>query len=55
MSTAMTYLTPMRHQLNLTVNGDVLVRKILVKDGSVVGVEAESGGEVFESTPTAWC
>ncbi|NQW24552.1 MAG: GMC family oxidoreductase N-terminal domain-containing protein [SAR202 cluster bacterium] len=47
MSAAMTYLGPMRHCLNLTVRGGVLVRKILIKDSKAVGVEAESGGEVF--------
>ena len=47
MSTAMTYLNPMRHYLNLTVRGGVFVRKIVIKDGEAVGVEAESGGEVF--------
>ena len=48
MSTAMTHLAPVRHYLNLTVRGQVFVRKILVKDGKAVGVEAESGGKVFE-------
>ena len=47
MSTAMTYLNPVRHYLNLTVRGGVFVRKIVVKDGKAVGVEAESGDKVF--------
>lgn len=47
MSTAMTHLNPVRHHLNLTVRGNVFVRKILIKDGEAAGVEAESGGEVF--------
>jgi choline dehydrogenase len=47
MSAAITHLQPMRHCLNLTVRGGVLVRKILFKDFQAVGVEAESGGEVF--------
>ncbi|MDA1127905.1 MAG: mycofactocin system GMC family oxidoreductase MftG [Chloroflexi bacterium] len=47
MSAAMTYLGPMRHCLNLTVRGGVLVRKILIQDSKAVGVEAESGGEIF--------
>ena len=47
MSAAMTYLGPMRHRLNLTVRGNVLVRKVLVEDLKAVGVEAESGGELF--------
>jgi choline dehydrogenase len=48
MSTAMTHLGPVRHHLNLTVRGGVFVRKIVVKDGRAVGVEAESGGKVFQ-------
>lgn len=47
MSAAMTYLGPMRHCLNLTVRGGVSVRKVLFQDLKAVGVEAESGGEVF--------
>jgi predicted dehydrogenase (TIGR03970 family) len=46
-STAMGHLGPVRHHLNLTVRGRVFVRKIVVKDGKAVGVEAESGGKVF--------
>jgi predicted dehydrogenase (TIGR03970 family) len=48
MSTAMTHLNPVRHHLNLTVRGGVFVRKILIRDGEAVGVEAESGGQVFQ-------
>jgi choline dehydrogenase len=47
MSAALTHLQPMRHYLNLTVRGRVFVRKVLIKDGKAVGVEAESGGKVF--------
>jgi choline dehydrogenase len=47
MSAALTHLLPMRYRLNLTVRGGVFVRKILIQDGRAVGVEAESGGEVF--------
>ena len=47
MSTAMTHLNPVRHHLNLTVRGGVFVRKIVIRDGEAVGVEAESGGKVF--------
>ena len=47
MSAAMTYLNPMRHCLNLTVRGKVFVKKILFEGSRAVGVEAESGGEVF--------
>src|SRR6266487_1238138 len=45
MSTAMTYLGPVRHHLNLTVRGGVFVRKIAIEDGRAVGVEVESGGK----------
>jgi choline dehydrogenase len=47
MSVALTHLQPMRHALNLTVRGGVFVRRILFKGLRAVGVEAESGGEVF--------
>ncbi len=46
-SAAMAHLNPMRHCLNLTVRGGVLVRKVLMKDLKAVGVEVESGGQVF--------
>jgi choline dehydrogenase len=48
MSTAMTHLSPVRRYLNLTVRGGVFVRKVMIKDGKAVGVEAESGGKVFQ-------
>src|SRR5882724_8112217 len=48
MSTAMTHLGPVRHYLNLTVRGGVFARKIVIEDGKAVGVEAESGGKVFQ-------
>ena len=47
MSAAITHLSPMRHRLNLTVRGGVFVRKVLFQGSRAVGVEAESGGEVF--------
>ena len=47
-STAMGHLNPVRHYLNLTVRGRVFVRKIVIEDGKAVGVEAESGGKVFQ-------
>jgi len=47
-STAMAHLNPVRHHLNLTVRGGVFVRKIVIEDGRAVGVEAESGGKVFQ-------
>ena len=48
MSTAMTHLGPVRHYLNLTVRGGVFARKIVIENGKAVGVEAESGGKVFQ-------
>jgi choline dehydrogenase len=47
-STAMGHLGLVRHHLNLTVRGGVFVRKIAIRDGRAVGVEAESGGKVFQ-------
>ena len=46
-STAIAYLSQNRHRLNLTVRGEVYVRRILFEDGRAVGVEAESGGKIF--------
>ena len=47
MSTAITHLNPVRHRLNLTVKGNVFVRRVLFDGTNVAGVEAESGGETF--------
>ena len=47
MSTALTHLSPARHRLNLTIRGDVFVRRIVFEGNKAVGVEAESGGETF--------
>jgi choline dehydrogenase len=47
MSAALTHLSPMRHCLNLTVRGRVFVRKIRFDGLKAVGVEAESGGQIF--------
>ena len=46
-STAIAYLSPVRHRLNLTVRGEVYVRRVLFDGTKAVGVEAESGGEIF--------
>ena len=46
-STAITHLNPARHRLNLTVRGDVLVKRILFDGRGATGVEVESGGETF--------
>ena len=47
MSTNVTHLTPARHRLNLTIRGNVFVRRVVIEDGKVAGVEVESGGEIF--------
>ena len=47
MSNAINYLNMARHRLNLTVRGSVTARRILFEGNRAVGIEAESGGEVF--------
>ncbi len=47
MSTGLTYINPYRHRLNLTVRGNVLVRRVLFDGTRATGVEVESGGETF--------
>src|SRR5919201_2422520 len=47
MSAAITHLHPRRHCLNLTVRGNVFVRRVVFKEKKAVGVEVESGGEIF--------
>ena len=47
MSTALTYLNPVRHRLNLTVRSGVTVRRAMFQGKRATGVELESGGETF--------
>ena len=47
MSTALTYINPSRHRLNLTIRPNVLARRILFDGMRATGVEVESGGEIF--------
>ena len=47
MSTSLTYLNPVRNRLNLTVRSGVNVRCIQFHGKKAVGVEVESGEEVF--------
>ena len=47
-STAMGYIDPCRHRLNLTVRPNVSVRRILFKGKRACGVEAMSGGQAFD-------
>ncbi len=47
MSTALTYLNPCRHRLNLTIRPNVLARRILFDGRRATGVAVASNGEVF--------
>ena len=47
MSTAMTYVNPSRHRLNLTVRGDTLATRVLFNGDKATGVEVLSGGQRF--------
>lgn len=47
MSTALTYLSPSRHRMNLTCRGEVSVHRVLFQGRRAVGVLAGSGGETF--------
>jgi choline dehydrogenase len=44
-STAIGYLAPARHRLNLTIRAGCLVDRVLFEGNRAVGVEVESGGE----------
>ncbi len=46
-SMALAYLDPARHRLNLTIKGNVMVRRIVFDGKRAVGVEVDSGGERF--------
>jgi choline dehydrogenase len=46
-STALGYINPARHRLNLTLRANVHSLRVLIEDDRAVGVEVESGGEVF--------
>ena len=47
MSMALNYLDMARHRLNFTVRGGVTARRILFDGKRAIGIEAESGGDVF--------
>ena len=47
MSTALTYINPIRHRPNLTIRAGVLATRLLLSGRKAAGVEAESGGEGF--------
>ncbi|MDA0264051.1 MAG: mycofactocin system GMC family oxidoreductase MftG [Chloroflexi bacterium] len=46
-STALGYLNPARHRLNLTIRPNCATRRIIFDGKRAVGVEVESGGERF--------
>ena len=46
-STALGYLNPARHRLNLTIRPNCTVHRIILDGGRATGVEVESGGERF--------
>ena len=46
-STALGYLNPARHRLNLTIRPNATVQRIIIEGNRAVGVEVESGGEKF--------
>ena len=46
-STALGYLDPVRHRLNLTIKPNCHVKRLLFEGRRAVGVELESGGEDF--------
>ena len=47
MSTALGYLDPARHRLNLTLRADCTVHRVLFDGQRATGLEVESGGEKF--------
>ena len=47
MSTALTYLNPVRNRLNLTVRSSVTVHRVVIEGNRATGVDVESGGERF--------
>ena len=47
MSTALTYINPSRHRLNLTIRPNALATRILFAGRRATGVEVDSGGETF--------
>jgi choline dehydrogenase len=46
-STALGYLAPSRHRLNLTIRPNCMVRCLIIDGKRATGVEVESGGEKF--------
>jgi choline dehydrogenase len=47
LSTALAYIAPARHRLNLTIRPNTMVHRILFSGKRAIGVLAESGGQKF--------
>jgi choline dehydrogenase len=47
-STALGYINPCRNRLNLTIKSNVTVRRVIFEGKRAVGVQAESGEEMFD-------
>ena len=47
LSTALSYINPVRHRLNLTVRPNALTTRVLFEGKRATAVEVESGGETF--------
>ena len=47
MSVALSHLSTARHRLNLTIRGNVLARRVAFEGNRAIGVEVESGGEIY--------
>ncbi len=47
LSTALSYINPIRHRLNLTIRPNALTTRVLFDGKKAVAVEVESGGETF--------
>ena len=47
LSTALSYINPIRHRLNLTIRPNALTTRVLFEGKRAVAVEVESGGETF--------
>ena len=47
LSTALSYINPIRHRLNLTIRPNALTTRVLFEGNKAVAVEVESGGETF--------
>ena len=47
-STSIGYLSQARHRLNLTIKADCMVHRVIFDGRRAVGVQVESGGELFD-------